>query len=991
MIKHFVSTIAAFLLLAVSPQASHGQGIPKGSRAPSAEKSDAPAKLEEEASQPKATVAPEEKPPFTSSLLLVKADWSQVPAAKTIDKELRELLKDVAVPAEQMEKLPATGTEVLFAPELIGFYTSEHYAQFHAWLTANQLIQQTIPFTVSKQLTTSEAAYPGGELVAGQYAAPTFESHFRQPLDFLGLPAHPLAESSTFVTRQPALTWDVTLNKRERTLALRRELVILEQARGQAEARVSTSLSSSSCNFQYSGPGVVITNAFLVSREAPFRDAARAKGFVVLLVFDTDLRKMDADVTRPQLHLPDKVDTVREVSGILVWHVPSQASSNSTTPTSSAAQPELSVLSLQNSRASTTAELLRQIFEGQSTTISADQRANTIVVRAPREILDQITALVLRLDEPSDLKEASGETKTTSGSADTGGIVSQQKQGATAPALEAIAGLRREYDLMEQRAAATAQQLQQLRTNGKPQSRESTKLEQQLRKEVSDAFAARQELHQAEVASLQQRVSQLQQTMSARSRIQDQIIDRRVQDLLNPNLRWDSEKGQSATRSGDSTTTSNPTVTGNTLTGESPAPKVSNNPTRLPGNNIPLSDAVRAFNLKYAMHPIGKNQPALTDDEVVATIRHTLSSGKYLATVDVHVLETIAEERALPLDGKIEALTEFEQPDGSKLTKWTIFLSLPGGDRAVFVPLIREQLVRWEPAAGTAKGQPTADVADPKATPLAAAIHGFNEKHAGDKIGKDQPPLTEDEVIAAIRWWKTKRAEADLTNEEFQAFQEIANTRMLPDKVEFEVLTGFQPNDQFRFDAWSVRIVMPRLSKAGWTYGFTVRDRWINSERLAARQISWGAPASNGFQVGIVVKPHGEQYAAGQQIVPSFAFRNTGKQTLDVAFPNLMTQGYYNGLRVVDSAGIFIEIDQGPGPGSPVGWLQMELGPGREHLISGMPIALGDVSRDSGIETVIKAKPGQSCRLRFTVPNFSERDSKPIETGEVRFTMAPKD
>lgn len=990
------SLFVTMLLIAVCPQMSQGQGIQKDSERQTRTTDSTPA------GDAKTGTSTVEAPPFQASLLLVTADWSKVPAAAAIEKELRAVLQDVELPREQVEKLPATGTDVLFAPGMIGFYTSEHYAQFYEWLNSKQLIRQTIPFTAAKLVHAGDeaaAVQSSAEVPSSttSYPSPmptTFESHLRQPSDFFGLPPHPQVKNSTFVTRQSAITWDVSVNKAQSRIVLQREFLILEMARGQSEARVSSKLGSTPFIFRYSEPGIAIMNAFYVPKEAPLREAARAKGFDVLLVIDTTSKPIDPATTKPQLHLPDKVDTVRDGTPALSWPMPRQTSSVAGTgleSSSSASQLEpeqISVLNLQNSRASATAELLRQVFDGQSAAITADQRANTIVVRARREIVDEIKALVLRLDELTEEKE--GSDKISSGSSNTGGSFSQ---GQTATRTQkTIADLKREYDQKEQQASATARQLLQLRGKGSPESREGSKLESQLRKEVADAFAARQDLHQAEVASLQQRIGQLQQTMSARSRIQDQIIDRRVQDLLNPNLAWDSDSTTSPVQDkyGEKVRTGGTSSTGSSPYGSSSAVTTRDSTVR----GTPLSDAVRAFNVANENHPDGKDQPPLTDDDVVAAIRWSVSTSdrRKIPDADANILEAIAESRVLPDNAQLELGTRFDLPDGSKLTKWTISVTLHHADGTGYQHLIREQLVSWKPAPGAVKASPDSDLnlTRPKDTPLAAAIHGFNEKHSGDRIGKDQPPLTEDEVIAAIRWYKTKRNEADLTNEEFQAFQEIADKGVLPDKVEFEVLTGFQPNDRFRFDAWSVRIVMPRLSKKGWTYGFTIRDRWINSERLAERQISWGTVAPNGFQAGILIKPQSEQYAEGQQIVPLFVFRNTGKQTLEVAFPNLMTHGYYHALRVVDSTGRDIEVDQDPGPGGPVGWLQIELAPGSEHVISGIPIALGNVSRESGVETVVKAKPGQSCRLRFSVPNFSERNSKPIETGEIRFTMGPK-
>ncbi len=130
--------------------------------------------------------------------------------------------------------------------------------------------------------------------------------------------------------------------------------------------------------------------------------------------------------------------------------------------------------------------------------------------------------------------------------------------------------------------------------------------------------------------------------------------------------------------------------------------------------------------------------------------------------------------------------------------------------------------------------------ADPKAVlpvdesrPLAEAIEAFNVKAASDPIGREQPPLTEDEVVAAILWSDLNKTEK-VTKNEYRAFRQIADTRRMPKSSEFEVLTGFQPNDSVEFQAWSVRIRMPRQVEdmPGGTYAFSIRDR-----RIASRPI----------------------------------------------------------------------------------------------------------------------------------------------------------
>lgn len=60
-----------------------------------------------------------------------------------------------------------------------------------------------------------------------------------------------------------------------------------------------------------------------------------------------------------------------------------------------------------------------------------------------------------------------------------------------------------------------------------------------VRDEVEKAFEARQQQQRAELAKLQQRFGRIQDLIESRERIKDQIIDRRVEELLNPDLKWE--------------------------------------------------------------------------------------------------------------------------------------------------------------------------------------------------------------------------------------------------------------------------------------------------------------------------------------------------------------------------------------------------------------------------------------------------------------------
>lgn len=110
---------------------------------------------------------------------------------------------------------------------------------------------------------------------------------------------------------------------------------------------------------------------------------------------------------------------------------------------------------------------------------------------------------------------------------------------------------------------------------------------------------------------------------------------------------------------------------------------------------------------------------------------------------------------------------------------------------------------------------------------LEEAVDKFNQKSQETKIGKDQPPLTVDEVIAAIRAWDRKKIPA--SDKVYEAYQKIAESRVLPDKAEFDFMTGFT-NDRFEFDVWWVNLSISTGPKSG--YGFRIREQILSSRPL---------------------------------------------------------------------------------------------------------------------------------------------------------------
>jgi len=413
------------------------------------------------------------------------------------------------------------------------------------------------------------------------------------------------------------------------------------------------------------------------------------------------------------------------------------------------------------------------------------------------------------------------------------------------------------------------------------------------------------------------------------------------------------------------------------------------------GDGKLLIVAVAKFNEMAAQHPIGKDQPPLTDDEVLNSLRTLTDEEKHerLTTKDIEQLRSSATERLLPKGWQFDVVTELAGVDGERFQVWLIQLSATRPDGTKAVRVIRERLLGQLDPDGKLLALPGVGKSpDDDATPLAAAINGFNASHQS-AAGVRQPPLTEEEVVAAIRLWKVRRNEAPVSNREFAAFQKIAETRQLPGNAHLEVISEFgDGNGNSRF-VWSVRIVMRRESMQA-TYAYGIREQFIRPEKTRARSpedptIAWGDVGASGLQVGVRVEPRNELYARGQKVLPIFCYRNAGRQKLDTSFPRLMTHSCYNRIIAVDATGSDIPIDQDRGPAGPVGWLSNSLAPGESFEVRGLPIVLGDVERGAA-ETAVRAKAGQSIRLRFDLPDLSQKNGKPLQTGELPLALDVK-
>ncbi len=124
---------------------------------------------------------------------------------------------------------------------------------------------------------------------------------------------------------------------------------------------------------------------------------------------------------------------------------------------------------------------------------------------------------------------------------------------------------------------------------------------------------------------------------------------------------------------------------------------------------------------------------------------------------------------------------------------------------------------------------------DAAATTLSAAVAKFNQQTRTHPVGKSQLPLTEDEVIAAIRGWIQEHTPG-VTDKIYNAFQEIAESLKLPDGAEFTFCAGWTGYRGYRFDVWWIDLSIPTGENEG--FSFRIRDQKISSRKMTAAELA---------------------------------------------------------------------------------------------------------------------------------------------------------
>ena len=501
--------------------------------------------------------------PFRAQLLLIKSDWSQGNNAEEIEAGWREALKDVPLSQELLEKLPASGPEILFAPDLVKFYKIEHFQQLYRWLTQHELVEEwalvpdpepLLPSSVREKARANKVGIPVDEYTA----------NVSKRMDFIPLPP-PLRRPGA-ASGYGRIYWDIVLSKESGRLAIVRKPVVMERKTEQGTASLAYDCLCSVTRYVLPKGHAALTHAFPASEESEYRDAARRAGVEPLVVvFDLSPREYSRGSGKKhppresRFCLPDSVETVSVQHGheanllgprMFPGRVPpgitrdpaSPSSANPPQPTASAQ--EVRVFRLKAADADSLAETLTQLFR-EDIAIAVDDRDNTLMVRGTGFHISEAADLIEQIDVSDAADSNEDHAEATNGGVDEALAAFDRNLQAlgtldsllpTSPAM--IEELRWIYESNELLAGETAAELRRLR-NSKTDAARRSALGRKLRQQVAESFTLRQQLHEAELANLLWELKRANKAIDRRDRIRDQIIDRRVQDLLSPEQRWE--------------------------------------------------------------------------------------------------------------------------------------------------------------------------------------------------------------------------------------------------------------------------------------------------------------------------------------------------------------------------------------------------------------------------------------------------------------------
>lgn len=208
---------------------------------------------------------------------------------------------------------------------------------------------------------------------------------------------------------------------------------------------------------------------------------------------------------------------------------PDAAAANNGTP--SAAEQVMQVFPLKHTSAEAIAELLRQLFPDSN--LTADRRSNAIILRDHSGVLREVEQLLQTLDVPTETAPAAAPQGSAQPEVERGIYGGGQVFRFEHEADSSLEKLRARYRELDQRTRELAATLRKDHDNTAASNSDP------LQNLVKEAFQAQQALQQAELKEFSRRLSRMQQSLENRERIAEKIVQRRVEELLDPEVEWE--------------------------------------------------------------------------------------------------------------------------------------------------------------------------------------------------------------------------------------------------------------------------------------------------------------------------------------------------------------------------------------------------------------------------------------------------------------------
>lgn len=179
------------------------------------------------------------------------------------------------------------------------------------------------------------------------------------------------------------------------------------------------------------------------------------------------------------------------------------------------------VLPLKYLTASNAERVIRELYPVEQYSLAADERTNTLILRANDEFREIVESLITVLDETAATTEKRGKADLL--------FVPDSKPITT----ESAAQLKQQASDLDLNAQKFAADMKNHLQAGKSTAEEIEELKQQLRDAVTQSFDTRQQLKRTELQLMEARLKQLQLSIELREQLRSKMIDRRVEELLN--------------------------------------------------------------------------------------------------------------------------------------------------------------------------------------------------------------------------------------------------------------------------------------------------------------------------------------------------------------------------------------------------------------------------------------------------------------------------